>query len=291
MTDGPALVLLAAGLGSRFGGPKQLAPIGPAGDALIDYTARDATAAGFTRLVVIIRGEIADAVDTHVRKRWPADLDVVLVRQDLEPTAMAAARAGRTKPLGTAHAVLCAADALGHRSFGVANADDLYGPGAFRLLCAHLRNGEGHVLVAYRLARTLLGDRPVNRALCRLDADTRLAGVVEGEVRHDAGGLTWRALEAPPAEARRVTGEELVSVNLWGFTAGIIPVLADAFADFAAGDGVMSGAELFLPTVIGDRLESGSLSVDVLATEERSVGVTHPDDVPLLQETLTGAAW
>ena len=291
MSDGPALVLLAAGLGSRFGGPKQLAPIGPAGDALIDYTARDAVAAGFGRLVLIIRGEIADAIEAHVRKRWPGDLDVAFVRQDLEPTAMAAARAGRTKPLGTAHAVLCAAGPLGDRRFGVANADDLYGPDAFRLLARHLRGGGGHVLVAYRLARTLLGDRPVNRALCQVEADGRLARVVEGEGRPDAGGLPWRALDAPPAEARRVAGEELVSVNLWGFTTDVIPVLAGAFADFAAGEGVMSGAEIFLPTVIGERLEAGTLRVDVLATGERCVGVTHPDDVPLLQETLTAPAW
>lgn len=285
----PALVLLAAGLGSRFGGPKQLAPIGPAGDALIDYTARDALAAGFGKLVLVTRGEIVDVMEQHVRKRWPADAPVEIVRQDLEAAAAAAARAGRTKPLGTAHAVLTAAAVL-DGPFGVANADDLYGPAGFRLLADHLRSGRGHTLVAYHLARTLLGDRPVNRALCRVTDGGRLLGIVEGEVRHDGGRLTWAPLGGSPSETVAMTGDELVSVNLWGFTPDVVPVLAAAFADFAAGDGVLSGAELFLPTVVGEHL-SGGLEVTVLATEDSCLGVTHPDDVPLLRETLTAPAW
>ncbi|HZI37320.1 MAG TPA: NTP transferase domain-containing protein, partial [Acidimicrobiia bacterium] len=108
----PTLVLLAAGMGSRFGGPKQIAPIGPGGSALIDYAARDALTAGFGRLVLIVRGEIAEAVDAHVREHWPAELRPEYVRQDLEPAAVAATSAGRQKPLGTAHALVAAAPLL-----------------------------------------------------------------------------------------------------------------------------------------------------------------------------------
>lgn len=286
----PVLVLLAAGLGSRFGGPKQLAPIGPAGDALIDYTARDALDAGFERLILIVRGEISDAVQSHIKSRWPGEVRPELVRQDLEPLAVAATRAGRMKPLGTGHALLTAANHLGG-PFGVANADDIYGASALGALARHLAAGGGHALVAYHLANTLLGHRPVNRALCRVGPDGKLAGIAEGEVRSEAGGLTWTPIGAPDSESVGVTGQEPVSVNLWGFRPGFVPVLADAFATFAAGDGIASGAELLLPTVVGDRLGDDGMEVDVLVTEEHCLGVTHPDDVPLLQKTLTSPAW
>jgi hypothetical protein len=293
MTD-PTLVLLAAGMGSRFGGPKQIAPIGPGGSALIDYAARDASAAGFGRLVLIVRGEIVDAVQEHVGRHWPGELRPEYVRQDLEPAARAAAAAGRAKPLGTAHALVAAAALLGDGPFGVANADDLYGAPAFGLLARHLAAGGGHALVAYRLANTLLGDRPVNRALCRIGADGRLEGVVEGAVdvqepEADGSRLSWRPIGAPKSDARAMTGDEPVSMNLWGFTPAILPVLGDAFAAFEKGGGIAAGEELFLPTVVGEHLDG--LDVAVLVSDGRCLGVTHPDDVPLLQATLTGPAW
>ena len=290
----PTLVLLAAGMGSRFGGPKQIAPIGPGDTALIDYAAHDAVAAGFGRLVLIVRGEILDAVQSHVAGHWPADLRPEYVRQDLEPAAVAAVAAGRAKPLGTAHALVAAAATIGDGPFGVANADDVYGPSAFRQLADHLAGGGGHALVAYRLANTLLGDRPVNRALCRIAADGRLTGVVEGAVEVGDGGrrLTWRPVGAPEAEARVMTGDEPVSMNLWGFTPAILPVLRDAFAAFEAGGAIAAGQELFLPNVVGEHLGGpDGLDVTVLVSDGRCLGVTHPDDVPLLRATLPGPAW
>jgi len=298
----PTLVLLAAGLGSRFGGPKQIAPIGPEGSALIDYAARDATSGGFGRLVLIVRGEIADAVEQHVQRHWPAGLRPEYVRQDLEPAAAAAIAAGRAKPLGTAHALVAAAAALGDGPFGVANADDLYGAAAFKQLAAHLAGAGGHALVAYRLANTLLGDRPVNRALCQVGPDGRLTGIAEGAVgRGNAGDdgdndkavrLTWRPIGAPESEARVMKGDEPVSMNLWGFTPKILPLLTDAFAAFSAGGRIAAGEELFLPSVLGRHLgPSGGLDVTVLVSDDHCLGVTHPDDVPLLQATLTGPAW
>ncbi|HVW32003.1 MAG TPA: NTP transferase domain-containing protein [Acidimicrobiia bacterium] len=286
----PTLVLLAAGMGSRFGGPKQIAPLGPGGSALIDYAAHDAVAAGFGRLVLIVRGEILEAVEAHVAAHWPGDLRPEYVRQDLEPAAVAAIAAGRVKPLGTAHALVAAAPVL-DGPFGVANADDLYGAAAFSLLADHLAGGGGHALVAYRLAHTLLGDRPVNRALCRIDTGGRLTGVVEGAV-HGEGGLTWRPIGAGDDEALVMKGDEPVSMNLWGFTPDIVPVLAEAFVAFQAGGGIAAGEELFLPNVVGSRLGGpAGLDVTVLLSEGRCLGVTHPDDVPLLREVLPGPAW
>jgi hypothetical protein len=287
----PTLVLLAAGMGSRFGGPKQIAPIGPGGSALIDYAARDAVAAGFGRLVLIVRGEIVDAVERHVAGHWPGELRPEYVRQDLEPAAVAATSAGRMKPLGTAHALLATAPLL-DGPFGVANADDLYGAAAFKLLADHLAGGGGHALVGYRLANTLLGDRPVNRARCEIGPDGGLTGIVEGAVDVGDGELTWRPVGAPVTEARVMKGDEPVSMNLWGFTPEILPVLRAAFAAFEAGGGIAAGEELFLPNVVGQHLgPPEGLGVTVLVSDGRCLGVTHPDDVPLLQETLTGPAW
>ena len=286
-------MLLAAGMGSRFGGPKQIAPIGPGGSALIDYAARDAVAAGFERLVLIVRGEIADAVESHVRRHWPGEIRPEYVRQDLEPAAVAAVAAGRVKPLGTAHALVAAAPCL-DGAFGVANADDLYGGSAFKLLGGHLTGGGGHALVGYRLANTLLGDRPVNRALCEVDSDGNVTGIVEGAVHiADGGELTWRPVGGSDAEARVMKGDEPVSMNLWGFTPEILPVLKEGFAAFSAGDRVAAGEELFLPNVVGEHLRSagGHLVVIMLISDDRCLGVTHPDDVPLLQATLSGPAW
>jgi hypothetical protein len=287
----PTLVLLAAGLGSRFGGPKQIAPIGPGGSALIDYAARDAVAAGFGQLVLIVRGEIIEAVERHVAAHWPAEIRPEYVRQDLEASAVAAVAAGRRKPLGTAHALVAAAPSL-DGPFGVANADDLYGASAFKLLADHLAGGGGHALVGYRLANTLLGDRPVNRALCQVGPGGNLTGVVEGAVQAGDDGLTWRPIGAPEAEARAMKGDEPVSMNLWGFTPAIVPVLTEAFAAFSVGGGIAAGEELFLPNVVGQHLgPPAGLDVTVLVSEDRCLGVTHPDDVPLLQATLTGPAW
>jgi hypothetical protein len=279
-------------MGSRFGGPKQIAPIGPGGSALIDYAARDAVTAGFGRLVLIVRGEILDAVRSHIDQHWPGDLRPEYVRQDLEPTAVEAVAAGRTKPLGTAHAILAAADTL-DGPFGVANADDLYGASAFALLAEHLAGGGGHALVGYRLANTLLGDRPVNRALCEVDAHGNVTAIVEGAVHVGEGELTWRPIGAPDHEARPMKGDEPVSMNLWGFTPDILPVLSDAFAAFKVSGAIDAGAELFLPNVVGENLRSagGHLDVTMLVSDDRCLGVTHPDDVPLLQETFTGPAW
>ncbi|HTC79979.1 MAG TPA: hypothetical protein VK848_00410, partial [Acidimicrobiia bacterium] len=139
----------------------------------------------------------------------------------------------------------------------------------------------------------LLGDRPVNRALCRLDGGDRLTGVVEGAVHvGDDGLLTWRPVGEPESEAQVMQGDEPVSMNLWGFTPAIVPVLTDAFAAFSAGGGIAAGEELFLPNVVGERLGAPTrLDVTVLVSDDRCLGVTHPDDVPLLQATLTGPAW
>src|SRR5437016_4121800 len=153
------LVVLAAGLGTRFGGLKQLAPVGPNGEAIIDYAGAWAQAAGFERAVVIVRSEIEETVGAHLAERWPASFPYVLVCQDREKRVQGLTR---EKPLGTAHAVVAVRDQV-DGPFAVVNADDLYAQDSYGLLAEHLASARerAHALVAFEVAKTLIGPRPV----------------------------------------------------------------------------------------------------------------------------------
>src|SRR5207248_146338 len=176
---------MAAGLGTRFGGLKQLAPVGPNGEAIVDYAGAWAQAAGFERAVVIVRSEIEETIGDHLEKRWPASFPHVLVCQDREKRVRGIRR---EKPLGTAHAVVAVAEHV-DGPFAVVNADDLYAADSYGLLARHLTaaTGSHHALVAFEVAKTLIGPRPVTRALCRADDDGRLIEVLEGKVNPGDG--------------------------------------------------------------------------------------------------------
>ena len=284
----PTLLILAAGMGSRFGGLKQLAPVGPGGATPIDYAAADARAAGFGPVVLIVRSEIRDEIEAHVRSTWPSDIPVTYVLQDEDQRSRDAEAAGRTKPLGTAHAVVIARDAL-DGPFAVANADDLYGLEGYRLLGTHLAAGGGHALVTYSLAKTLLGPGQVNRALCRVTGE-ELAAVDEGRVQPEEDGtFTWTSFAGDRTE--RLQGDEPVSMNLWGFQPSILDDLEASVSAFIAAGKAPTSEESLLPDVVRSLLGAG-VSVRAMHSSEPCLGVTHREDLPRLQSTLTRApAW
>jgi hypothetical protein len=275
------LVVLAAGLGSRFGGLKQLAPVGPNNEAIPDYNARDALTAGFDRAVVVVRREIEQQMAAHVAARWPRELPVTLVAQDGDAIAL---RHPRAKPLGTVHAVLAAAAAGIDGPFAVVNADDLYGADAFRLLADHLTSRADHCMVGYRVANTILSRSPVTRGICRVADNDQLVGVAEGTVTPaDDGSLAW----SDGGASRPLTGDELASMNCWGFEPAIVPDLQEAFADFIAGGGVEAGRESLLPTVVSQLLPMpGGQRVTVLPTTASCLGVTHSADLDTIRSRL-----
>ncbi|GAC1306943.1 MAG: sugar phosphate nucleotidyltransferase [Acidimicrobiales bacterium] len=265
------LVLLAAGMGSRFGGLKQLAPVGPNGEAIFDYTVRDAQAAGVDRVVLIVRDEIREAISDHVARRWPGDLEIEWVLQQTP--------AGRAKPLGTAHAVLATRPTVGG-PFLVLNADDHYGSECFPEIVAHLTTTSEHVLAGFRVDRTLLGPAPVNRGRVWAEADGAVTGVAEGRVEVGSGGaLTWTG----QGRVDHLRGDEPVSMNLWGFQPSLFDWLQRAWEDFGARHLDRTDAELLLPTVVDAMLTSGLETVRLLPTEAWCLGVTHADDLPLIQ--------
>jgi len=272
------LVVLAAGYGRRFGGLKQLAPVGPADEAIMDFTARDAVTAGFDGIILIVREEVQDELLEHVKSFWPAALPVELVVQG----AIA----------GTAQAVESARPFV-DGPFGVANADDYYGTQAIVTLADHLRAippGE-HVVVGYHLKDTVISDAPLTRGLCETTADGYLSRVVEYSVQRLADG----SFEGSPVEGRGeqqlrpMSGEEDVSMNLWGFAELMLDELdeaLDAFDPATAPHAEGKPPELLLPDVIGRAVADGRARIRVVPSHSRCIGLTHPDDLPLVRSLI-----
>ncbi len=271
-TEGPALVVLAAGRAKRYGGVKPLAPIGPAGEAVIDLLASDALAAGFGTVVLVVGPATGPAVRYHVARTWPSWVDVRFATQ--------------AAPIGTVDAVRCALEHLpAGEPFGVANADDLYGEAALSQLAAHLREpGATNALVAYRLRDAVVGEAPVTRGVCEVGDGGILRGVVERRMVTAAGDGRFVARDgAPPAE---LEGDTPVSMNLWGFSPEMPAVLAAAVAEARHAS---EEVELLLPELVDGLLRGerpGGVAPTpfaVLPAGGRCIGVTHPGDLALVQ--------
>ena len=261
----PSLVLLAAGMGSRFGGLKQLAPVGPCGEAIFDYTVRDAEAAGVSHVVVIVRPEIRAEIEQHVITAWPSSVDVDWVIQEVPPS--------RSKPLGTGHAVLATRPVV-DGPFLVLNADDHYGAGCLPLVVAHLTESDEHALAGFKVSRTMLGEGPVNRGRVWVDADNAVTGVAEGRVTtHPDGSLTWEGA----GQTDRLAGDEPVSMNLWGFQQSLYDWLEREWEAFMVGE----DNEFLLPSVVDAMIRAET--VRLLPCDDWCLGVTHADDLPLIQ--------
>lgn len=276
------LVLLAAGHGRRFGGLKQLVPVGADGEALMDYTARDALAAGFAGVILIVREEIQAEILEHVNAFWPHDLPVQSVVQGTIA--------------GTAQAV-ASARAFVDGPFGVANADDLYGAKAISTLADEMRIGVGdeHLLVSYRLSETVITDAEVTRGLCVIGEDGYLSRIVEHKVRRLSDGTFEAAPLAGPAAGERtlLSGNEQVSMNLWGFTEPLLDELdsaLDVFDPETAPHEEGKPPELLLPDVVGSLVAAGRGRIRVAPAEGRCIGLTHPDDLPLVRRLIAEGA-
>ena len=261
------LVVMAAGLGSRFGGAKQLAQVGPSGEAFLDFAIADARAAGASRVVLIVRSDIEVDVQRHFERRGglSADFEVTYVRQDEHGPP-------RPKPWGTAHAVLSASEAVTD-PFMVCNADDYYGPTAYAALAQAIdgmADSEAR-LCGYRLDHTLPAEGTVTRGVCQVDGD-RLVGIVEQE------GIS-RADHTFPEDT-------LVSMNLWAFSPAFLDALRDGFTRFLDQHRDNATAEYLLPHAVAAEMKSGALTVGVVTTEETWIGVTNPDDLDVARAAL-----
>lgn len=277
----PTLVILAAGLGRRFGGLKQLQPVGPCGATLMDYSVYDAVRAGFGRVVFVISPDMDTAfVDTFGRRfAGQVQVDHVTQRLDHVPDGCDVPTR-RVKPWGTGHAVLCAETAV-HEPFAIANADDFYGDASIAAVGTFLRQQQEselptYALVGYALGDTLAASGAVSRAVCGCSPDGWLESITEIPAIERAGA-DGRYLDERGAE-RIIDGATLVSMNLWGFTPAIFEQLRNSFREFLTQHAQSADAEFFLPTVIQAAITEGRARTKVLASADRWCGITHADD-------------
>ncbi len=270
-----SLVVMAAGLGSRFGGTKQLAVVGADGEAFIDFAIRDAVEAGVGRVVLIVRSDIEDDVRRHIGDRY-GELEIGYVRQDEHGPP-------RAKPWGTAHAVLAAATEV-NGPFVVCNADDYYGRSTFESVVARtggLTAGQA-LLGGFRLDRTLPEIGEVSRGICTVEAD-ELVKLVEthGIGRQQDGSIT--ATDPPGLLAP----DAVVSMNFWAFGEQIFDHLETAFERFMRDHGKDEKAEFLLPSLVDELMSSSQLKVKVIPTDEAWVGVTNPADLEIARRRIS----
>lgn len=276
----PTLLLLAAGMGSRYGGLKQLDAMGPSSQTMIDYAVEDARRAGFGKVVFVIRKDFEEAFRTQVGEKHTDTIEVCYAFQDLNDLPGGhTLPAGRTKPWGTAHAVLAARDCIAE-PFAVINADDFYGREAYAQMAEQLKATDLEQLsasmVGYILRNTLSPHGTVNRGICALEGGN-LQGVEEyTAIGHDADGQ----LRGVNLDGERVTvsAEAVVSMNFWGFTPAIFAPLAARFEAFLEARGQEEKSEYYLPSLVDSLIQEGAISCPVLQTESPWFGVTYPDD-------------
>jgi hypothetical protein len=280
------LVVLAAGMGSRYGGLKQIDPMGPAGETVLDYTVHDAVRAGFGRVLFIIRRDFDEAFRASVGRRFEgkAKVDYAYQQIDMLPPGFAVPE-GREKPWGTGHAVWCARESL-DGPFAVVNADDFYGAGSLRALAEFLR-GDGaaaadgaaptYAMVGFPLGNTLSENGAVSRGVCTVGPGALLTNIEEhtGILAGEVGA------------GRRYDPATPVSMNCWAFGARtFLPQLDAAWRDFVAARGQEPKAEFYLPAAVNGLVQGGAARVRVLPTSDHWFGVTYREDKPRVQAAL-----
>ncbi len=268
---------MAAGMGSRYGGLKQIDPVGPHGEAIMDYSIYDAMRAGFGKVVFIIRQSIEEAFRESVGARFEGRIPVEYVFQELDQLpAGFAVPAERTKPWGTTQAVLSAAGAI-REPFAVINADDFYGAESYRALAEHFKSGSAdYAMVGFVLRKTLSAFGSVARGVCARNEAGLLKTVVE-LTKIEAEGVGARNTDAAGV-VTRLTGDELVSMNMWGFTPGVFGQLKGIFEDFLRESSGDMKTECYLPNSVNLLVAQGQARVRVLSSPDSWFGVTYRED-------------
>lgn len=285
----PTLMILAAGMGSRYGGLKQIDPVGPSGEIVLDYSIFDALRAGFGRVTFVIRRDLEAAFRETVGAKWEKRVPCAYAFQDLADVPDGfAVPADRAKPWGTAHAIRAGRHAIAE-PFAAINADDFYGAASFRALAGHLASAPGaadHCMVAFRLDQTLSEHGSVSRGVCLCGTDRLLTGIQERtKIVRRADGTLWDEPDGGPVAA--LTGAEPVSMNCWGFRPSVFGELDAAFARFLQGEGGRSPKKEFtIPSAVDGLIRSGRGTVKVLDTPARWFGVTYREDKATVQESI-----
>ena len=273
--DKVTLVVMAAGMGSRFGGLKQINPVGPNGEILLDFSVYDAVDAGFSKVVFIIREENEEDFRRVIGNKLSQKIEVEYVYQD-----MSCLPEGRKKPFGTGHAVLCCTGKV-NEPFAVINADDYYGKEAFKEIYGHLKNASGtdFSMVAFDLKNTLTENGTVSRGICELEGE-HLKSVTERtkikDMKYTEDGENWTEL----------ADDTIASMNFWGFTPDFFPALKADFENFLATANLEKD-EFYLPFAVDKMIKSGFATVKVLVSHDKWYGMTYREDIDAVKAALS----
>jgi len=284
----PTLLILAAGLGTRYGGLKQIDPVGPNGEIIIDYSIYDAIRAGFGKVVFVIRHYFEDAFKGKIGDEFDDVVETAYAYQELD-VALGdfALPAGREKPWGTGHAVLAARELI-DEPFAVINADDYYGINSFKMMAQFLSgpavSPADCAMVGFRLGNTLSDYGSVARGVCHCDEELFLRDIAE-RTRVEKRGPTACYFDDDGTE-HMLSGDEVVSMNLWGFAPSIFTRLSRQFSDFLMEHGNEKKAEFFISTAVGDLIRAGRVRVKVLPTDDNWFGVTYREDKEIAERSI-----
>jgi UTP-glucose-1-phosphate uridylyltransferase len=276
----PTLLILAAGMGTRYGGLKQIDPIGPSGEIIIDYSIYDAVNAGFGKVVFVVRHCFESVFKEKIGNKFDNLVETAYSYQEVDTCVEGfELPKDRGKPWGTGHAILVACDLI-HEPFAVINADDYYGPSAFKAMAGFLTTKDlscnDYAMVGYTLRDTLSEYGYVARGLCRCDENMFLRGIIERKkIEKTSNGA--RYFEDDGTE-HALTGNEIISRNMWGFQPSIFNHLKVSFARFLEERGNESNSELFIPTVVDELINKEKATVKVLHANDKCFGVTYRRD-------------
>ncbi|HXR03794.1 MAG TPA: sugar phosphate nucleotidyltransferase [Verrucomicrobiae bacterium] len=281
----PTLLVLAAGMGSRYGGLKQIDPVGPNGETIIDYSIYDAMRAGFGKLVFVIRKDIEQQFREIIGARFEKRTPVEYVFQELDKLPPGfTVPPSLTKPWGTTHAILMGADAI-RESFAAINADDFYGQNAYKVMAQHLTSGSpDYAMVGFVLKNTLSDHGSVACGVSQVDANNYLTHIVE-LTKIERNGAAAKDTGAD-GKITELTGAEAVSMNFWGFTPALFPQLKVAFEQFLKKAGGEQKSECYIPAVVDKLVTSGQATCKVLRSPESWFGVTYREDRPTVVESI-----